>query len=94
MLYIVHYSKHKYIIIIFQTVGQDQLSGFRVNIRRADGWPEETIYTDTAFYTDGFYSISVNPPRETIEVVIRRDSLITLCEVDVFGGLTHYICKK
>jgi len=55
--------------------GQSDISG-----------PEFPIYTDTSvIYGDGVYEI-ILPQVEVTTITIRRDGLITLCEVEVYGG--------
>lgn len=66
--------------------GQDQISGFQVFGQSTITGPEFPLYTDPGgVYGDGVYEI-VLPQVEVATVIIRRDALITLCEVDVFGG--------
>lgn len=77
----------QHICIILHISGQDQVSGFQIYGQTTLGGPEFLMYTETSgFYGDGLYDIAF-PQVETTTIVIRRDGIITLCEVEVFGGM-------
>lgn len=50
--------------------------------------PEILLYTDplSDVTPDGIYEMTFFPPIALETLVIRRNNIITLCEVDVFGG--------
>lgn len=66
----------------------DQLPGFQLYIQPFDMAPEELIYDSTGVpYGNGIYTIPISPPRMAKFVTVRRNGVITLCEVEVFQGI-------
>lgn len=53
-----------------------------------DGAIEELIYDSTGVpYGEGIYTIPITPPKTLKHVIVRRNGIISLCEVEVFEGI-------
>ena len=56
---------------------------------------ETQLYDNTGVeYGTGVFTITINPPVTTNAIIVRRTGLITLCEVEIFGGeemLSNYM---
>ena len=78
--------------MLFRPAGNDQLSGFQVYGQMTTSGPEFLLYTNPPSepFGDGVFDISFTPT-VLATVIVRRNDIITLCEVDVFGGM-YYVC--
>ncbi|KAL4229451.1 hypothetical protein ACF0H5_012489 [Mactra antiquata] len=76
-------------VIIYGRADQsDQLPGFLLFTQEIDAGPEALVFDSTGIpYGEGVYDIPIDPPMVAKNVIVRRDGIITLCEVDVFGSL-------
>lgn len=77
--------------------GQDQITGYQVFGQFDDGFPEILIYDSNEPLGSGVYNIYVVPPTAIKHVIIKRNGLLTLCEVDVFGSessLFHFLFAR
>ena len=67
-----------------------QLERFQINYLDTDGITELNLYTDQGNnYGNvdfGLFEIPVDPVIITRSIIIRRPEILTLCEVEVYGG--------
>ena len=67
-----------------------QLDFFQLNYLDTDGITELNLYTDPGneYGNDGngLFEITVDPVIITSSIIIRRLTILTLCEVEVYGG--------
>ena len=63
---------------------------FQLNYLDTDGITELNLYTDPGNnygnVDDGLFEIPVDPVIITSSIIIRRPDILTLCEVEVYGG--------
>ena len=53
-----------------------------------NGGSEVLLYDSTGIeYGQGVFTIPINPPVTTNAIIIRRDGTLTLCEVEIYGGM-------
>lgn len=65
----------------------DQLPDFQLYSQAFDGAIEELIYDSTGVaYGEGIYTIPVIPPKTLRHIIVKRNGIISLCEVEVFEG--------
>lgn len=70
-------------------VEDDQLPGYQLYSTEFDGAAEDLIYDSNGVpYGEGIYNIQIIPPKLMKNIIVRRDGIISLCEVDVFEGKT------
>ncbi|XP_045209797.2 uncharacterized protein LOC123561470 [Mercenaria mercenaria] len=67
--------------------GQDQISGFEVYGQVDVGFPEFLIYASSDPLGTSVFNVFVVPATTIRYVIVKRNGLLTLCEVDVFGIL-------
>ena len=66
----------------------DQILGFKVYIAKYFGGQQEEVSKIQA-QGDAIYKISVK--ENVTDVIIKRKSILTLCEVEVFAGKLHFL---
>ena len=55
---------------------------------------ETLLYDNTGVnYGIGVFIITINPPVVTNAIIVRRTGILTLCEVEIFGGEREYVCN-
>ena len=57
---------------------------------QSDGGPEQVVYDNTGVpYDDGIFTIDLTPPEVVEYVIVRRPpgTILTICEVEVYGGM-------
>ena len=73
----------------------NQLELFQLNYLDTDGITELNLYTDPGNNygneDDGLFEIPVDPVIITSSIIIRRPDILTLCEVEVYGGKCNEI---
>ena len=67
-----------------ETHGDTQLHGLKVYIVRFLGGPEVSVFNSSEDQRDTKYNIQVT--ENVTDVIIKRNDILTLCEVEVFAG--------
>ena len=78
--------RNLYRLFCFDADSNTQMQDFQMFYDK-DG-SEVLLFDQTGVdYGQGVFIIPINPPVTTNAIIIRRDGTLTLCEVEIFGGI-------
>ena len=72
--------------------GDTQLAGLKVYIVKFFGGPDVSVFNSSEHQRDTKYNISVK--ENVTDVIIKRNTILTLCEVEVFTGKLYFFCVQ